>query len=145
MDIRFRYIINTLIAVAYLFTAIGFDIHTCSKSGKTEIILPYGVPECNHYHSVATCSCRSDKCVNSVHKHNCCKNTTYVLADPYTDSRTNTIIDSQGLNPVKILFVLTSPVLYPEKYLCINKSTLLNEFPPGLSIDIHKMTGIWRL
>lgn len=123
-----RYCFTVVVAVLYLFSAIGFDIHTCSATGKVEIILPYGSSQCEHGH----------------HDINCCSNESYSLEDNYTDSKTELTLSVLSL-VTDILFPLPSSTQEIKLAATIELAIINSESPPIINNGYNKMLNIWRL
>lgn len=137
-----KYSLTIALLFVYLFSAIGFDIHTCSVSGTVQVVLPYGVPDCVHIHHHA---CNENGICNNIHHDNkCCSNKNYSLQDDYTDSRNQ---------PTQSLILLLSDIIYllpvstDNILLCELEEPVSNdsEAPPLISIGYNKILNIWRL
>lgn len=79
------YTISILLVFVYLLSAFGFDVHSCSKTGSIDIILPFEMPECSH-HDIES-DIHNKECSGIHHDNNCCHNETHSISETINDHR----------------------------------------------------------
>lgn len=137
-----KYSFTSIVAFLYLFTAIGFDIHTCTASGTVQVVLPFGVPDCNHInHHDCT---HTGICDVIHHDNNCCSNKSYSLEDNYTDSRTQHS-ESFSLSVVFLSCDMPANDNYLPKIDLTTQTCDNLKAPPLISVGYNKLLNTWRL
>lgn len=147
MKIYGTYILSLLLASVYLLSSFGIDVHTCSATGSVQIVLPYGVPDCEHdddLHKCAKDEGINGKCEHMHHTAKCCHNELYALSDDYTDSRIQ--IDSGNKFQCSVIPVMV--LNYNSQADSLDTGAFVDsigEAPPLLANGYNKTLNVWRL
>lgn len=71
MKLLLKYLFLVFVGAFYILASIGFGVHTCSKSGSSDLLLFNSNKECRLIHS--NCGCGSSSCHNQQHSKDCCE------------------------------------------------------------------------
>lgn len=140
-----------LLVVWYSLSVIGFDVHTCSKSGRTFIATVVSGTACEDIHPdhlKSACSCchhHSDDASKGIDRKPCCTDDWQYIA--LTGMRTaendNADDSADGLAPVY------HHVSLQEAVAAVSFTTIPNFYNPDsgipVPVDFQRAYNIWRI
>lgn len=152
----FTKIISALLALWYCMSIIGFDVHTCSRSGRSFVATFMTGLDCSDIHPDHCCS-HSDCCADhatgnaccsseeSISAPSCCTNDFHVLLLTGTSGQEDTRHYDGCICGHQICDLMPSEIRTDNSYTAFYRTRSV--FEPGLLLtgNVQSFLGIWRI
>ncbi len=130
-----KYSFCLLLALVYVFSYMGFGIHTCHEDGSRHLVLLFGEVSCEaiHHHS-------HDADHDHHHDDGCCSTQVFVLTDAQDDYGTDLNVGSPdtALTPVIV-----------TKYVAVSASAAIHAIPsrtpPRIPCPSTSLLSVWLI